>query len=515
MCGIVGLIVKGKQTLPYNSRDMFENLLILDQVRGMDGTGMFGVFPNQQASLLKCGTNASNLIGLADFDKFATKISNFKFLVGHNRKATQGSISTKNSHPFYEDNIVLVHNGTLHNWRELDKDADVDSQAVARALNKDTPENVLKGINGAYAFVWFDKRDKLFRLVRNDERPLFLAEMEDMWAFASEPWMITSAAMRNRLKIIDIQLIPEYELLEFKSGVEYNSKHVQKYTYVQPTYRHQHGFPHTTPQRGQISPHMEHDFWENQLAHMSDIASDCCVPPFPKLEDKTKEAAANDEDGTAEIEFTLEPRESVDDKLLNSFIKTTTEVAFKIESMKVIKRKNPEKPDAPEQDVVEVLGTLPYFKSHPRIDVRAVVGWTGDPSKVHEASFADIHGNRWLQGLVKASGNNNCGPWITMNTVYPPSNVKLWNKHEIPFPFWDNVCKNYTCDSCKRAIKSSEAPFTSVKTRSRDGSVFKVTCADCVTEALPEDKQNEVLQARIDALPFGKPVSDGSSSTVH
>jgi len=186
MCGIIGMISKNVNGFWHDERDAFYDMLLMNQVRGMDGTGVFGVYHNRQCATLKVGTNASNLVEMEVYDKFKTKIlNNFWTVFGHNRKATQGSISSKNSHPFVRDNIVLIHNGTLFGHKSI-ADTEVDSDSIAVALNTKAPEDLLGEINGAYALVWYDKRDKMIRIARNIERPLFIAETEKSWMFSSE-----------------------------------------------------------------------------------------------------------------------------------------------------------------------------------------------------------------------------------------------------------------------------------------------------------------------------------------
>ena len=56
-------------------------------------------------------------------------------IIGHNRKATHGSKTDNNSHPFWSDDnkIVLVHNGMVSNQKDFCKEATVDSEAICNA----------------------------------------------------------------------------------------------------------------------------------------------------------------------------------------------------------------------------------------------------------------------------------------------------------------------------------------------------------------------------------------------
>ena len=63
-------------------------------------------------------------------------ISKGKALIGHNRKATVGSVNNATAHPFVVgDSFAMVHNGTLRNHKAL-ADTVVDSEALAIHLSK-------------------------------------------------------------------------------------------------------------------------------------------------------------------------------------------------------------------------------------------------------------------------------------------------------------------------------------------------------------------------------------------
>jgi hypothetical protein len=214
MCGIVGVVSKVQGGLFYTDMDIFENMLVCDSLRGQDSTGVFGVYKNRQARTLKVAAEPHMLFRCNEWGDFRTKAqSSMQLVVGHNRYATKGAVNTQNAHPFAEGNIVLVHNGTLHNQKDFNKDVEVDSHAIAHALNERDAKDVLKDVNGAFAFVWYDRsKSKLF-IARNSERPLSFVETSSNIYFASEAGMLDFVLNRKTGSYAPAQPFPVGKLI--------------------------------------------------------------------------------------------------------------------------------------------------------------------------------------------------------------------------------------------------------------------------------------------------------------
>lgn len=215
MCGIVGLIAKTQNiSLPYYSDNLFTWMLRCDTIRGLDSTGVFGVAESGQLDYLKADTNAFIFTMSQQYGDFIRRYKNYKFIVGHNRKATSGSISAANAHPFQERHIILVHNGTLFNAKTL-AETEVDSHAIAHALADHDTVTALGKISGAYALVWYDQNDKTLNLARNKDRPLYLVEYDDYWAIASEPGLPMWLNSRDQRKSMKVVVVPTEKILVF------------------------------------------------------------------------------------------------------------------------------------------------------------------------------------------------------------------------------------------------------------------------------------------------------------
>ena len=213
MCGLVSIITKSRNGFQKDQVDAFRDLLFIDQLRGMDSTGMFLVSNSGELELAKEASHATDFLLRKEPGELLGKAFRCgAALVGHNRSATKGSITDENAHPFVvDDRITLVHNGTL--WGDHTKLADtkVDSHAIAHVIHEsgDDVEAALSKINGAFALIWHDFKNRTVNFVRNSQRPLHWVETTSGWVWASEANMIEWVLARHTMKAMgDISLLP-------------------------------------------------------------------------------------------------------------------------------------------------------------------------------------------------------------------------------------------------------------------------------------------------------------------
>jgi hypothetical protein len=211
MCGIVGFMTTKRALEEFDRKKFITSALAVDSIRGQDSTGVFMArhdkLTNETPATLRGTCDGYAFIQDETYRKLMTRLDSYWAVVGHNRAATKGSVSLKNTHPFHRGPIMLVHNGTVWNADKVadaaGADAEVDSDKICAALAENHVEDVAKVINGSFALVWHDTRDGKVRFLRNSERPIHLAATEDgsTVLFASEAEMLWFLAKRSGLKI--------------------------------------------------------------------------------------------------------------------------------------------------------------------------------------------------------------------------------------------------------------------------------------------------------------------------
>lgn len=223
MCGIVAAISKGQNGFGYKDDAVFSQLLYANALRGFDSTGLYGVKMNGNLDMIKEASPAAQFMQDREAQNFIKDIYHkYRIVVGHNRAATKGAVKDENAHPFIEDHICLVHNGTLFGHRRL-ANVDVDSHAITHALAKDDFREVIPSLDGAFALIWYDAKEKKLHITRNKERPLWVITSPTVDFIASEPKMLEWICERNGLKNAEAKYFQEntaytYDLENLKDG---------------------------------------------------------------------------------------------------------------------------------------------------------------------------------------------------------------------------------------------------------------------------------------------------------
>ena len=132
MCGIVGQA--GNLTIKTDA--VFKTLLILDALRGIDSTGVAAIAKDNTDRIVKGVGDPYCLFDNRRYNEVMSRANHI--LIGHNRYATQGSVSRKNAHPFEFTELIGVHNGTLKSKHKLldSRNFDVDSENLYHHMNE-------------------------------------------------------------------------------------------------------------------------------------------------------------------------------------------------------------------------------------------------------------------------------------------------------------------------------------------------------------------------------------------
>ena len=205
--GLFGLVgVAGNLTVKH--RDFFTQALYVDVLRGKDSTGVATVKFGGKIDVYKKANAAYDFINTKRYGEVVGASS--KILLGHNRAATKGKVVDEAAHPFWIENIVLAHNGTLFSHANLaaGHKFDVDSQAIANHFAVHDHNHGLELLDGAYALTWYNSDANTLNFARNDERPFtFLTAKDGSLLWASERDMLLWLASRNGIKFDDDKVV--------------------------------------------------------------------------------------------------------------------------------------------------------------------------------------------------------------------------------------------------------------------------------------------------------------------
>jgi|GEM_PF-5993601 len=443
MCGIVAMIVKKSSGFWQTDLDTFKKLLIVDSFRGEDATGAFGILSNKQAKIIKVAAEPHMLFRCTDWKEFETKaIKSMSILVGHNRFATKGTISSENAHPFAEGNIVLVHNGTINNQKEMNSDVEVDSHAITHALNEKSAEEVLKTIDGAFALVWYNREDGVLNIARNNERPLHYIEDSDIIYIASEKEMLEFVINRKssnsymeptKLKALPF---PTNTLIQFDLKGIRTDKPIE-YRKPNPTvYTNQYKTNTTTSKWYDTDVYANTGYYEN-------------------LENP------------------------------NVFHRTTNIIPLDINTN--IKNDDP---DVGKPIIIKLTRIVEQNHKHqfkvtgktlfptPNTDIIAYL-----PANISQIEVNALLKEPFLEANVLSKAKESlCGPSWWVNKIEMPEMINLYNQ-KIPKLFWNFICATHTCEKCNKPIKTEHADYTSLKQRGKTNN-FRVICTDCVIDSV-------------------------------
>lgn len=130
MCGIYGWSLPVSSRIEKNRKAVMAGVLaITNDTRGGDSWGFYDL--------------RTLVHGLGDISNAAIQTIDKHLLMAHTRKATTGSISCQNAHPFEIGNVIGAHNGIITNHTELNtkykREFAVDSMHIFGHLNDGLP----------------------------------------------------------------------------------------------------------------------------------------------------------------------------------------------------------------------------------------------------------------------------------------------------------------------------------------------------------------------------------------
>lgn len=241
MCGIIAYAGKSIETF---NKDKFNILGIYNDSRGGDGCGV-----SIDGKLYK-GLEKNKLFSSFITNRTLPTIKEDPIVIGHTRKSSVGIKNFFNTHPFsfknnsnsIKSDFIGVHNGTLHNYKELAKEYNIedydmyeelipasgstllkrrtkiDSEILLEILYSSNDYTILEKYNGGAALVWYNPKEpnvlycfhgesKLYPSGNKafDERPLYYYKESENSLYIS--------SLENSLYAIggNIETVDEFE----------------------------------------------------------------------------------------------------------------------------------------------------------------------------------------------------------------------------------------------------------------------------------------------------------------
>ena len=440
MCGIVALLSRTNNNFYYPDVDVFQELLIVNSLRGSDGTGITGVYDSGNAFIYKVGSHPYALITHPDWPSIRSRMyRNCAAIIGHNRKATVGKISNETSHPFHEKHIILSHNGNIINFREFEN-TEVDSHALAHLFATTPIEEAIPKIQGAFAMIWYDMKEKKVHFVRNEDRPLCIIQTKDFWIVSSEMGNVQWVCARNLSQTIQERtIIPPHDLYTWDIKTRnIEIKKVGKYTYTPKVF-----------------------------------------PSYLSNEDKMPLPNIVSEEIPIRLPDNRVGRDAISTDFAERFKQrffAGRQVTFKKEPVEIWTSSG-------------ITGMRVYGKDE----------WDGLDVEYKE-NVLSVERRELLQQAEYVTGNINSvvmtSKKITcwMSSLAPAITVTTYNNTTLPRSVWVTICNSNKCQRCEGIIIPKDVPLVSLSLVNEN--VKRIFCAKCVLNAYR--KNDDEVKKRID-----------------
>lgn len=252
MCGHFGFYGFAGQGI----LNAFEDGLSLDQIRGINSTGVAFIEPSNKVTTIKDTVLPHKLYRRPEWNKMMSKP--LLGAIGHNRAATAGAVTKENAHPFTHGVITLAHNGTIMNMdrkKLLDHEKfEVDSDNICYMIDKIGIAEAWKRIDGAATLVYYNAREQSLNIISNNQRPFEFSWVNgnNCIVWCSEVNFLKAALERNGVETStkeDSFTLVRNRLLSFhvkkKGGLQYHYEDLEPFREpvvpaksVGSTYRH-------------------------------------------------------------------------------------------------------------------------------------------------------------------------------------------------------------------------------------------------------------------------------------
>ncbi|XBC43876.1 MAG: glutamine--fructose-6-phosphate transaminase (isomerizing) [Buchnera aphidicola (Floraphis choui)] len=242
MCGIIAAIAQK------NVIEILKKGIIQLEYRGYDSSGLAIINDKNEILRFRKEGKVKNLIKIIEKKHLSGNIG-----IAHTRWATHGKASIKNAHPHISNNISIVHNGVIENYKEIKKylkkqgyqfSSDTDTEAIAHLIHftqikNNQKNNLLKTIQyvtttlrGNYSIVVMDSNNPNILLAVRSGSPLLIGIGKQENYIASDQLALLNVTQRFiYLQEGDITILTNRNINIFdKNGILRKRKEIYSHT---------------------------------------------------------------------------------------------------------------------------------------------------------------------------------------------------------------------------------------------------------------------------------------------
>lgn len=212
MCKLFAYINNEPKTVPFSVstkiNKVLDHLFYINSYKQVDGSGLMWMDFNGNTDYIKNSLTSTIFTQTNDYRSVQNTLANNRFVAGHTRFSTVGSNNWENSHPFDLPTYLGMQNGTArcaHRNLVYGKVSpyNVDSASVFWSFEEQGTAATFDSYMGEGVFLFFNKENKTFNIVKNDKRTLYIAEIVESngYIIATEADAIKLTCKRANLSI--------------------------------------------------------------------------------------------------------------------------------------------------------------------------------------------------------------------------------------------------------------------------------------------------------------------------
>ena len=233
MCGIGGVLKRSNESI---NRQVLIDMLKASSDRGVDSTGVIGIYDNGKTHIVKIKGGVLDLLADTKFDAWLSDLPEYRCILWNNRAQPIPEGDANNRHnrqPIHFEGWWGTHNGTISNDKilaqkfNISAQSDVDTEiALARFSqlyehykDKELVQNWSSEMEGGMALAIVSQNDPSKIYIAKNFKPLYVYANVNLIVFASEKKNIVAGMGLESILDLDskIDWIPPYTGLVIQS----------------------------------------------------------------------------------------------------------------------------------------------------------------------------------------------------------------------------------------------------------------------------------------------------------